>query len=66
MTPLPILPSLPVTGLDAHRAALAACRRCTATLPLGARPVLSPAVAPRVMVVGQAPGPSEATGGRPF
>ncbi|MGZ8379575.1 MAG: uracil-DNA glycosylase family protein, partial [Gemmatirosa sp.] len=33
---------------------------------LGARPVLSHAVAPRVMLVGQAPGPSEATGGRPF
>jgi len=65
MTHLPILTDLPA-ALDAHRAALAACRQCTSRLPVGARPVLSHAVAPRVMLVGQAPGPSEATGGRPF
>ncbi|MDF1503203.1 uracil-DNA glycosylase family protein [Roseisolibacter sp. H3M3-2] len=64
MSPLPILDLAP--ALEAHRRALAACRRCAATLPAGARPVVSHAVAPRVMIVGQAPGPSEATGGRPF
>jgi uracil-DNA glycosylase len=61
---LPILDLAP--ALEAHRRALAACRRCAATLPPGARPVVSHAVVPRVMIVGQAPGPSEATGGRPF
>lgn len=66
MTPLPILPTDLAPALDAHRRALAACRRCAATLPPGARPVVSHAVAPRVMIVGQAPGPSEAEGGRPF
>ena len=66
MTPLPILPSDASSPLDAHRRALAACRRCAATLPVGSRPVVSHAVEPRVMLVGQAPGPSEAVGGRPF
>ncbi|GLC26106.1 uracil-DNA glycosylase [Roseisolibacter agri] len=66
MPSLPILSAQLPAALDAHRDALSACRRCTATLPLGARPVLSHAVAPRVMLVGQAPGPSEAGGGRPF
>ncbi len=64
MSTLPVLDLAP--ALDAHRRALAACRRCAATLPVGARPVLSHAASPRVMLVGQAPGPSEATGGRPF
>lgn len=50
----------------AHREALAACRRCIAVLPPGARPVLPEAEAPVAMLVGQAPGPSEASGGRPF
>jgi uracil-DNA glycosylase family 4 len=63
---LPIHPIDLAPALDAHRRALAGCRRCAATLPPGARPVVSHAAAPRVMLVGQAPGPSEAEGGRPF
>jgi uracil-DNA glycosylase len=55
--------SLPLL-LDAHRAALSECRRCDH----GAHvlPVLSGARAPRVMLVGQAPGQTEATSRRPF
>ncbi len=53
-------------ALDAHRAALAACRRCAAELPPGALPVIAEARAPRAMLVGQAPGPTEATTRRPF
>ena len=64
MSALPILDLAP--ALEAHKRALAACRRCAAALPPGARPVVSHAAAPRVMIVGQAPGPSEAAGGRPF
>jgi uracil-DNA glycosylase len=56
-TPLPVL-------LERHRAALADCRRC------GNRPdvlpVLSYAAAPRIMLVGQAPGQTEMTSRRPF
>jgi uracil-DNA glycosylase len=63
---LPILPTDLAQALDAHRRALSGCRRCADLLPPGARPVVSHAVAPRVMLVGQAPGPSEAEGGRPF
>jgi uracil-DNA glycosylase len=66
VNPLPILPSDAPSPLDAHRRALAACRRCAVALPVGSRPVVSHAVDPRVMLVGQAPGPSEAVGGRPF
>jgi uracil-DNA glycosylase len=57
--PLPLAPAL-----DAHRAALTACRRCL--LSPGVRPVLSHARAPRVMLVGQAPGRVEIDSGRPF
>ncbi len=53
-------------ALDAHCAALAACRRCAAELPLGALPVIPESRAPRAMLVGQAPGPTEATTRRPF
>jgi uracil-DNA glycosylase len=55
--------SLP-TLLERHGAALAACRRCghgDAVLP-----IVSPARAPRAMLVGQAPGRTEATSRRPF
>ena len=56
--------ALPVL-LDAHRRALAACRQCGHP-EQQALPVLSEARAPRVMLVGQAPGKSEATDRRPF
>ena len=51
--------------LDELRAELAACRRCEHR---GAAivPIVSLAVAPRVMLVGQAPGQVEAQGGKPF
>jgi uracil-DNA glycosylase len=52
-------------GLDAHRARLAACRTC-GTADVKGRPILSLARTPRVMLVGQAPGATEAVGGRPF
>jgi uracil-DNA glycosylase len=57
---LPIL----VTPLDRHRAALAGCRRCA--LGPGVVPVVSEPVAPRAMLVGQAPGKSEVASGKPF
>ena len=44
--------------LDAHCAALGACRQCGHADP-GVLPILSPARAPRVMLVGQAPGQVE-------
>jgi len=47
-----------------HRAALAGCRRCAHRGDV--RPIVSLAVAPRVMLVGQAPGQVEAQGGKPF
>jgi uracil-DNA glycosylase len=47
-----------------HRQSLAACRRCE--LHADVRPIQSLAVAPRVMIVGQAPGKVEAAGGIPF
>ena len=50
--------------LDLHRAELAACRRCEHRRSV--TPVVSLAVAPRVMLVGQAPGQVEAEGGKPF
>src|ERR687886_219010 len=51
--------------LEAHRAALAACRRCGHEDP-EVVPILSPARAPRVMLVGQAPGKTEVGDRRPF
>ena len=57
------LPILPAT-LDGHRAALAGCRRCT--VAPGVVPVVSDAVAPRAMLVGQAPGKSEIASGKAF
>jgi uracil-DNA glycosylase len=50
--------------LEAHGAALGACRRCGHDDEV--RPIVSPARAPKVMLVGQAPGKVEAGGGRPF
>src|ERR1044071_3216510 len=50
--------------LAAHREALAACSRCAHRG--NAKPIVSLAVAPRVMLVGQAPGQVEAQGGKPF
>jgi uracil-DNA glycosylase len=50
--------------LEAHNSALAGCRRCghdTAVLP-----IISTARAPRVMLVGQAPGQSEVSDRRAF
>lgn len=52
------------TELDRHRAALTACRLCA--LGDSIRPIVSLARSPRVMLVGQAPGKVEASGGRPF
>jgi uracil-DNA glycosylase len=52
------------TRLEAHCQALAACRRCT--LGGDVVPIVSRAVTPTVMLVGQAPGKVEAAGGRPF
>ena len=50
--------------LDAHRTALARCRRCR--LGAGIRPIVSQATNPRVMLIGQAPGKVEAGSGKPF
>src|SRR3954471_18204969 len=50
--------------LNEHVAALAACRRCEHRANVS--PIVSLAVAPRVMLVGQAPGQVEAHGGKPF
>lgn len=50
--------------LTEHRAELAGCRRCE--LHADIQPILSLAVSPRVMIVGQAPGKVEAEGGMPF
>jgi uracil-DNA glycosylase len=55
--PLPLL-------LEEHSAALAACRRCG--YEGGVAPIVSPARAPKAMLVGQAPGRTEATSRRPF
>jgi uracil-DNA glycosylase len=56
--------ALPVL-LDRHREALADCRRCGHE-GAAARPVVSAARAPRVMLVGQAPGQTETVVPRPF
>ena len=50
--------------LDSHRTALAGCQRCK--LGPGIRPVISRAIEPKVMLIGQAPGKVESEGGRPF
>ncbi len=50
--------------LDAHCARLLDCRRCSHAP--GILPTASRARAPRAMLVGQAPGQTEAAGGRPF
>jgi uracil-DNA glycosylase len=47
-----------------HRVALGACQRCE--LGAGIRPVVSQAINPVAMLVGQAPGKVEAEGGIPF
>ncbi|HEU4630300.1 MAG TPA: uracil-DNA glycosylase family protein [Gemmatimonadaceae bacterium] len=52
--------------LARHRAALAACRRCGLHAVHGSLPIVSVARAPRVMLVGQAPGRTEVRDGRPF
>jgi uracil-DNA glycosylase len=52
-------------ALDAHRGALAACRRCGHD-GLAVQPVVAQARAPRVMLVGQAPGQTEMIDRRPF
>lgn len=59
-------PSLPAVAdaLDAHCARLAACRRCGHDPAVV--PIVSQARAPRAMLVGQAPGQTETTGGKPF
>lgn len=54
-----------MSALDAHRERLAACRAC-ANGEVRGLPILSLARRPRVMLVGQAPGATEAEGGRPF
>jgi uracil-DNA glycosylase len=57
--PLPL-----ARALDAHCASLLACRRC-AHAP-GVLPIVARTRAPRAMLVGQAPGQTEAGGGKPF
>jgi uracil-DNA glycosylase len=57
--PLPL-----ADALDAHCASLLACRRC-AHAP-GVLPIVARTRAPRAMLVGQAPGKTEAGGGKPF
>jgi len=50
--------------LGTHCRALVACRMCAH--PAGVTPIVSAAVRPKVMIVGQAPGQVEAAGGKPF
>ena len=50
--------------LEAHCRAIAGCRICG--YPAGVVPIVSRAVSPKAMLVGQAPGKVEAEGGRPF
>jgi uracil-DNA glycosylase len=57
------LPSLS-DALDAHCARLTACRRCGHESAIV--PIVSQSRAPRAMLVGQAPGQTETTGGKPF
>ena len=51
-------------ALAIHREALSECRRCATHADV--RPVVSLARAPRVMLVGQAPGKTEIVAQRPF
>src|SRR5262245_41976088 len=51
-------------SLAVHCAALAACRACK--LPADVLPIVSCAVRPKAMLIGQAPGQVETTGGKPF
>lgn len=53
-----------VKQLESHCQALSRCRRCAHGS--GIVPIVSRAVRPRVMIVGQAPGKVESEGGRPF
>jgi uracil-DNA glycosylase len=53
------------TLLDAHRDALAACRRCAHADPR-VLPIISEARRPRAMLIGQAPGKSEVDDRRAF
>lgn len=53
------------TLLDAHRAALAACRQCGHD-DVRVLPIISEARRPRALLVGQAPGKSELTDRRAF
>lgn len=50
--------------LDAHRSQLLQCRRCGHDGAVS--PIVSLARSPRIMLVGQAPGKTEAGGGKPF
>ncbi len=52
-------------ALEEHRRALAGCRRCPLSAEC-ARPVVSESLAPRGMLIGQAPGRVEVDDGRPF
>jgi uracil-DNA glycosylase len=57
--------ALPLAAaLDAHCESLLACRRCTHAP--GVLPIVARTRAPRAMLVGQAPGRTEAGGGKPF
>jgi uracil-DNA glycosylase len=62
--PLPLAPPDLERRLAEHSAAMAACRRCAH--PDHVLPIISEARAPRVMLVGQAPGQSEIADRRPF
>jgi uracil-DNA glycosylase len=62
--PKPPGPRQLARALDAHREALAACRRCANAPDIV--PIVSLARSPRAMLVGQAPGQTERGGGRPF
>src|SRR5213592_2497737 len=50
--------------LDTHRQAVLRCRICGH--PRDIEPIVSMARAPKVMLIGQAPGKVESEGGRPF
>ena len=52
------------SSLEQHCRALADCRMCGHTTNVA--PIVSIAAAPKVMLVGQAPGQVEAAGGKPF
>ncbi|MBA3671424.1 MAG: uracil-DNA glycosylase [Gemmatimonadaceae bacterium] len=62
--PRSLPPSALARALDAHCSRLSGCRRCTHAP--GVFPIVSRARAPRAILVGQAPGQTEAGGGRPF